>query len=120
MPYGSKVAAERRFAYRTPALERLVLDTADFRRNPLNLLWPLEPPVIKRAMASADGGQQGPGGSQLAVPDGAQVPGGGQEMPQDAFDPLPHDGGQKNQADVNWQYPMVHKYQAETKKCLNA
>ena len=23
----------------------------------------------------------------------------------------------KNQAEVNWQYPMVHKYQAETKKC---
>ena len=33
-------------------------------------------------MASADGGQQGPGGSQLAVPDGPQVPGGGQEMPE--------------------------------------
>ena len=32
-------------------------------------------------MASADGGQQEPGGSQLAVPDGPQVPGGGQQMP---------------------------------------
>ena len=30
LPYGSKVAAERRFAYRTPAAERLVLDTARF------------------------------------------------------------------------------------------
>ena len=46
-------------------------------------------------MASADGGQQEPGGSQLAVPDGPQVPGGGQQMPQDAFDPFPHDGGQQ-------------------------
>ena len=33
-------------------------------------------------MASADGGQQEPGGSQLAVPDGPQVPGGGQQMPE--------------------------------------
>ena len=33
-------------------------------------------------MASADGGQQEPGGSQLAVPDGPQVPGGGQHMPE--------------------------------------
>ena len=24
----------------------------------------------------------------------------------------------KNQAEVNWQYPMVHKYQAEANKCL--
>ena len=23
----------------------------------------------------------------------------------------------KNQAEVNWQYPMVHKYQAEANKC---
>ena len=23
----------------------------------------------------------------------------------------------KDQAEVNWQYPMVHKYQAEAKKC---
>ena len=38
--------------------------------------------VILRAMASADGGQQEPGGSQLAVPDGPQVPGGGQQMPE--------------------------------------
>ena len=35
LPYGSNVAAERRFAYRTPAVEMFVLDTADFRRNPL-------------------------------------------------------------------------------------
>ena len=33
-------------------------------------------------MASADGGQQEPGGTQLAVPDGPQVPGRGQEMPE--------------------------------------
>ena len=46
-------------------------------------------------MASADGGEQEPGGSQLAVPDGPQVPGGGQQMPQDEFDPFPHDGGQQ-------------------------
>ena len=25
-----------------------------------------------------------------------------------------------NQAEFNWQYPMVHKYQAEANKCLNA
>ena len=25
----------------------------------------------------------------------------------------------KNQAEVNWQYPMVQKYQAEANKCLN-
>ena len=30
MPNGSKVAAERRFAYSMPAVERLVLDTARF------------------------------------------------------------------------------------------
>ena len=46
-------------------------------------------------MASADGGQQEPGGSQLAVPDGPQVPGGGQQMPQDAFDLFPDDGGEQ-------------------------
>ena len=46
-------------------------------------------------MASADGGEQEPGGSQLAVPDGPQLPGGGQQMPQDEFDPFPHDGGQQ-------------------------
>ena len=34
-------------------------------------------------MACADGGEQGPGGSQLAVPDCLQVPGGDQQMPQD-------------------------------------
>ena len=33
-------------------------------------------------MATADGGHQEPGGSQLAVPDGPQVPGGGQQMPE--------------------------------------
>ena len=26
----------------------------------------------------------------------------------------------KNEVEVNWQSPMVHKYQAEAKKCLNA
>ena len=46
-------------------------------------------------MASADGGAHEPGGSQLAVPDGPQVPGGGQQMPQDAFHTFPHDGGQE-------------------------
>ena len=34
MSYGSKVAVESRFTYRTSAVERLVLDTADFRRSP--------------------------------------------------------------------------------------
>ena len=34
-------------------------------------------------MASADGGEQTPGGGELVVPDGAQVPGGGQQMPHD-------------------------------------
>ena len=33
-------------------------------------------------MASGDGCQQEPGGSQLAVPDGPQLPGGGQQMPE--------------------------------------
>ena len=49
-------------------------------------------------MASADGDQQEPGGSQLAVPDGPQVPGGGQDMPQYAFEnnnTFPDDGGQQ-------------------------
>ena len=32
-------------------------------------------------MATADGGQQEPDGSQLAVPDGSQVPGRGQQLP---------------------------------------
>ena len=32
--------------------------------------------------SSADGGQQEPGGSQLAVSDGPQVRSGGQEMPE--------------------------------------
>ena len=40
-------------------------------------------------MASADGGEQTPGGGELVVPDGAQVPGGGQQMP--------HDGNQQEQ-----------------------
>ena len=34
----------------------------------------------KMPRSSADGGQQEPGGSQLAVLDGPQVPGGGQHM----------------------------------------
>ena len=46
-------------------------------------------------MASADGHQQEPGGTQLAVPDGPHVRGGGQQMPQDALDPFPHDGRQQ-------------------------
>ena len=25
----------------------------------------------------------------------------------------------KNQAEVNWQYSMAHKYQADANKCLN-
>ena len=25
----------------------------------------------------------------------------------------------KNEAEVNWQYPMLHKYQAEANKCLH-
>ena len=33
-------------------------------------------------MATADGGHQEPGGSQLAVPDGPQVPGKSQQMPE--------------------------------------
>ena len=33
-------------------------------------------------MASADGGHQEPGGSQLAVPDGPQVPSKSQQMPE--------------------------------------
>ena len=43
-------------------------------------------------MASADGGVQEPGGSELAVSDGPQVRGGGQQMRQDGFDLFPHDG----------------------------
>ena len=51
-------------------------------------------------MASGDGGQQEPGGSQQSkrarrLPDDPQIPGGGQQMPQDAFERFPDDGGQQ-------------------------
>ena len=44
-------------------------------------------------MATPDGAQQEPGGYQLAVSDGPQVLGEGQQMLQDAFESIPHDGG---------------------------
>ena len=44
-------------------------------------------------MESPDEGQQEPGAYQLAVSHVPQVPGGPQEMPQDALDTIPHDGG---------------------------
>ena len=47
-------------------------------------------------MASADGGEQEAGGSQLAVPDATEVAGGGEQMPQDDSGPqLPHNGGEE-------------------------
>ena len=48
-----------------------------------------EEPVIKRTMASADGGQQEPVIKRAR--------GGDQEIPQDASDSFPNDGGQQQQ-----------------------
>ena len=43
-------------------------------------------------MASAEGGEQEGGGSQLAVPEDATVPSEGQQMPEDALVSLAQDG----------------------------
>ena len=44
-------------------------------------------------MATPDGTQQEPGGYQLAVSYGPQVLGEGQQMLQEAFESIPHNGG---------------------------
>ena len=61
MQYGSKVAAERRFAYRGGGQEI---------------------PQDASALFPDDGDQQQRGGSTVAVPDCQQVLGGGQQMPE--------------------------------------
>ena len=50
-----------------------------------------------------DGGQQEPGGSQLAVPDGPQVPGGGQQMPERLTI------GTKKEFEKNYPFPYEKK-----------
>ena len=71
-------------------------------------------------MACADGGHQESGGSPLAVPDGLQVPGGDQQMPQDGQLAVP-DGqlavqmperltiGTKKAFDKNYPFPYEKK-----------
>ena len=75
------------------------LQGKNHRNNVLRRRWRA---LCVKVLLLLDEARREPGGSQLAVPDGPQVPGGGQQMPQYAFEdnfeivnPFPYDGGQQ-------------------------